>query len=249
MYKGKKTLFYNGETLYDDENGEFLVYDEQERFSWQVIIILPGVEVIPDSTFCSCCCNVETVIMSDTVRRVEDGAFSQCWSLEYVRLSRNLEYIGESAFFECRSLTSIFIPPSCREIGKWAFNDCEMLIILSVPRHTQLGQDVIGGTSLIKASPFETNDYGEYEDSNGVNEWIKCHHDDNQFSLHRACASYNPLDEVIFNIIKSQGLKAFKKQDSVGVTVLQYLSENPYTEIKEQNIIKRYILDMIGEII
>ena len=46
MYKGKKTLFYNGEELYDDENDEFLIYNEQEQMSWEVVIVLPGVEMI-----------------------------------------------------------------------------------------------------------------------------------------------------------------------------------------------------------
>ena len=33
MYEGKKTLFYNGEKLYDAVNGEFLSYDYEERES------------------------------------------------------------------------------------------------------------------------------------------------------------------------------------------------------------------------
>ena len=38
MYRDKKTLFYNG---------EIVLRDEVERSSWKVIIVLPGVEVIP----------------------------------------------------------------------------------------------------------------------------------------------------------------------------------------------------------
>ena len=102
---------------------------------------------------------------------------------------------------------------------------------------------------MIKASPFETTEIGFYDNSNEVNEWIKTHHADNEFSLHRACSSYNPLHEVIFDIIKRQGVKAFKNQDSIGVTPSQYLCENPFTEIKEQKMIKRFILDMMGELV
>ena len=56
MYKGKKTLFYNGEILFDsyiyeygedDEDEIFLIYNEEERKSWEVIIVLPGVDSIP----------------------------------------------------------------------------------------------------------------------------------------------------------------------------------------------------------
>ena len=248
MYKGKMTLFYNGEILWDEENDEYLVYSKEERLKWEVIIVLPGVEVIPALTF-STCRNVKTVIMSDTVRRIERGAFNWCECLVFVKLSTNLEYIGGAAFWYCSSLTSIFIPPSCREINEVAFRYCQKLIIFSVPQHTQLGDNVISSTALIRASPFETNCCGDYSRTNEVNEWIKNRHADNQFSLHRACASYNPLDEVIFDIVQRQGLSGFNKPDSVGVTPSQYLSENPFTEIKEHNIIKRYILEMTGEVV
>ena len=104
MYKGKKTLFYNGEILWDDENGEYLVYDEEEQNSWEVIIVLPGVEMIPQDTP-NCCEKLETVIMSDTVRRIEVHAFNSCKSLKIVRLSRDLENIEQEAFCHCESLT------------------------------------------------------------------------------------------------------------------------------------------------
>ncbi|GFH56411.1 hypothetical protein CTEN210_12887 [Chaetoceros tenuissimus] len=143
MYKGKKTLFYNGEILWEGDDfitGDPLIYNTEERQSWEVIIVLPGVEVIPENSFCKCF-NLKTVIMADTVRRIGNGTFSLCTSLVFVRFSRSLEYIGSYAFFICPSLSSIFIPPSCREIGSNAFNGCRKLLILSVPHHTQLGQN------------------------------------------------------------------------------------------------------------
>ncbi|GFH44631.1 hypothetical protein CTEN210_01105 [Chaetoceros tenuissimus] len=246
MYKGKKTLFYNGEILWEgDLDGDPLIYNEEERQTWEVVIILPGVEVIPDYIFNNCD-KIEAVIMSDTVKRIGHFVFDWCTSLVYVKLSTNLESIDSFAFHECSSLTSIFIPPSCVDIDEGAFSDCHKLINLVVPRHTQLFGRVIERTALIKASPIADDD-GDYDNNEEANEWIKTHHTDNEFSLHRACASYNPIDEVIFDIVKRQGVKAFKKQDSVGVTPSRYLCENPYTEIKEQKIIKRYILDMMGE--
>ena len=101
----------------------------------------------------------------------------------------------------------------------------------------------------MKASPFTTAANGRYENDEEVNEWIKNHHAENQFSLHRACADFNPAEEVILDIIKRQGIGAFKKADSVGVTALQYLLQNPFTDIKEEKTMKRYILDMMGEIV
>ncbi|GFH44713.1 hypothetical protein CTEN210_01187 [Chaetoceros tenuissimus] len=248
MYKGKKTLFYNGEILVDAENGEWLIYDKEERQKWEVIIVLPGVEVIPQYTFGSCI-NVEAVIMSDAVRRVELRTFINCKSLKFVKVSRNLEYIGEAAFFHCLSLHSIFIPSSCREIYEYAFSSCDKLFVFRVPQHTTLGEGIISCTALSQASPFATYDDGDYDNDEEVNEWIKNHHADNEFSLHRACSSFNPLDEIVFDIVKREGLKAFKKTDRNGVTASEYLYQNPFAEIKEQTIINRYILDMMGEVI
>ena len=253
MYQGKKTLFYNGEKLWDDENNEFLIYDEEERESWEVVIVVPGVEVIPQGTFCICR-NIKAVIMSDSVRRVERDAFQDCWSLSYVKLSTNLVYIGACAFSFCKSLKAIFIPPSCTEIGNLAFKGCKKLIFLVVPPHTQLSYHVIADTALIYISPFATDRdggyaNGEYANDREVNDWIRNLHAGDEFSLHRACCSYNPLDEVIFEIIKRQGLKAFKKRDSIGATASLYLSKNPFADIKEQKVVKRYILDMMGEVI
>ncbi|GFH50058.1 hypothetical protein CTEN210_06534 [Chaetoceros tenuissimus] len=249
MYKGKKTLFYNGETLYDEVTGEYFIYSEEEQELWKVIIILPGVEVIPQSTFNSG--NLEAVIMSDTVKRIEESAFVYCKSLEFVKLSRNLECIGENAFCACFSLLSIFIPPSCREIGDVAFAACHKLINFNVPQHTRLGEHVIGNTALIRGSTFELNQYGEYDASinTNINNWIKnINGNDAEFALHRACSSYYPMTQIIYEIVKRQGLMSFKKKNQIGITPLEYLEANPFAEDIDQNtIMKRYVLEMMGE--
>ena len=61
MYREKKTLFWNGQPL---------VHNQEERDSWEVIIVLPGVEVIPEMTF-SGCRNVKTVIIILRFRNVK----------------------------------------------------------------------------------------------------------------------------------------------------------------------------------
>lgn len=247
MYKGKKTYFYNGrERLFDVENIECLVYDWEERDTWEVVIVLPGVEEIPKYTFNECD-KIETVIMSDSVRRIEECAFYNCKSLSYVKLSRNLEFIAFIAFIFCESLTSIFIPPSCRHIGERAFAFCEKMIIFVVPQNTQLDRNVVQHcTALVKASPFEedaTNGfYSNYEVHPCVNG------DTDEYALHRACSSYYPTTEIIYEIVKRQGLKAFQKQNMLGITPLQYLVTNPYADINQSTIIKRYVLEMMGEI-
>ncbi|GFH47060.1 hypothetical protein CTEN210_03535 [Chaetoceros tenuissimus] len=253
-YRGKKTLFYNGEELWDEDTYESLVHDREERLSWKVIIILPGVEVVPDHTFYYCE-NLETVIMADSVKIIEEKAFCCCDSLKFVKLSRNLEYIRYAAFSNCTCLTSMFIPPSCREIGDHAFDECHQLIIFHVPQATDLGENVIANTKLIEASHFEEDElqldfFGEYQNNEEVNAWIKnMNGDDDEYALHRACSSFNPIIDIIYGIVKRQGLRSFKKENEIGITPLKYLEKNTFVDINEQKLVNRYILELMGETI
>lgn len=251
MYKGKKTLFYKGEILWDAENNrDVLIYDFEERTSWEVIIILPGVEVIPRDTFISCN-NVEAVIMADTVKRIENGAFAECESLKFIKLSTNLEYIGDSALNCCESLKSIFIPPSCRVIRDYAFAWCKKLIIFSVPHHTQLGGSVIARTALIRRSLFKTYTYdgGFYNYHEEINDLIKnINGNIDEHALHRACSSYNPSTDLIYDLVKRKGLCAFERKNEIGITPLEYLHANPFADnIDQRGLMKRYVLEMMGE--
>ena len=258
MYKGKMTCFYNGENLWDREIEHFedvyLHYynDEIERDDWEVVIVLPGVEVIPDLAFVDCG-RLKTVIMSDSVRRIERQAFEYCRSLEFVKLSRNLEYIGKWAFCCCESLTSIFIPPSCREIDRCAFSGCKKLIIFHVPQTTELGGNVIARTLLIQTSHFEADELqldtsGDYQNSEEVNAWIKnINSQDEEYALHRACSSFNPMADIIYEIVKRKGLASFQKKNEIGITPLKYLEENPFAHVDQQKLVKRYILALMGE--
>ncbi|GFH47136.1 leucine-rich repeat domain-containing protein [Chaetoceros tenuissimus] len=247
MFRGKKTLFYNGEKL---RFGGFasLIYDEEERNTWQVMIVLPGVEMIPCCTFYDCR-NIKTVVMADTVKRIEREAFMQCFGLQFVKLSTNLEFIGERAFCDCGFLTSIFIPPSCREIDWGAFFACKKLLILGLPHNVQLGQDVFQDTELLRVSPFETDEDGEYNehDEEAVVQWVKSITNEEAYALHHLCCSHDP--DEIYRYVKAHGLRAMKLPNKIGITPSQYLAANPYFKIEEGKFLKRYVLEMMGEVV
>ncbi|GFH47100.1 hypothetical protein CTEN210_03575 [Chaetoceros tenuissimus] len=265
MYKDKKTLFWNGEKLWEGDGitGRSLIHDWEERDSWEVVIILPGVEIIPEYTFVHCL-KVKTVIMADSVRRIEREAFSCCYSLEFVKLSRNLEYIGEKAFSYCSSLASFFIPPSCTEIATFAFERCNKLIILGLPQNVELGAGVFKKTALLEASSIEFEEDDVFINEEGflvrrihhdadkereVVQWIRSINNGEVYALHRACASYNPLPEIFHELMKQQGIKALCMPNSIGITPSQYLAANTFAEISEKDIINSYILDMMGEVL
>ena len=264
IFRGKKTLIYNGEKLFDREK-DLLVYNEEERNSWQVIIVIPGVEIIPEGTF-AICENVKTVIMADSVQRIEMCAFANCNSLVYLRLSRNLEFISRGAFYDCKGLTSIFVPPSCREIEYGAFYGSDKLIIFHVPQHTLLGDEVnvIMHTALLEVSPLAIrppvhehadSDYRELPNTNEYNmseefyQWIKDVNMDEEFELHLECASFEPSEDNIYNVLKKKGLSSFKEKNDIGITASRYLEENPFSEIDEQKLVNKFVLELMGEVI
>lgn len=66
--------------------------------------------------------DVTSVEIPDTVKEIQDYAFSSNRSLKSVKLPKNLETIGTNAFFNCASLESIELPASLKEIGVYAFS-------------------------------------------------------------------------------------------------------------------------------
>ncbi|GFH57098.1 hypothetical protein CTEN210_13574 [Chaetoceros tenuissimus] len=265
IYKGKKTYFYDGEILRDEETGEFLIYDWKERYSWKVIVVLPGVVVIPYGTF-TYCTNVETVIVSDSVKRIEKLAFSNCKYLKFVKLSRNVEFIGRKAFQFCESLLSLFIPSSCREIGTAVVDGCRKLSIFSFPKDAVFSSNdsIIEGTLFIKAFPLprevtetinRAKELGRI--SRDVNpsvicpkevaEWMKSINQGEEHELHRICSSSNPNFDTIYSVVKKHKLAAMNTPNKATITPLQYLAQNPFAEIEEMSFLKRYIRKQMGE--
>ncbi len=84
------------------------------------------------------CDALEYIILPDSVRRIERGAFVTCEDLEYIYLPEDLEYIGTDAFWCCDQLSYVYVPDSVTEIGSYAFDSCPWLII-SVPSNLASG--------------------------------------------------------------------------------------------------------------
>ena len=100
-------------------------------------------------------------------------------------------------------------------------------------------------TALIRASPLDYNQSNNEE----INEWIKNIDNNDEYTLHRACSSFNPSTDIIYKIVKRQGIVSFQKNNEIGITPLQHLKENPFADIDQKKLMKRCILEMMGEII
>lgn len=79
-----------------------------------------------------------SVVIPDTVTKIEPFAFSGCSSLVSVEMPASVSEIGDHAFYNCKSLRNITITggnglaggadlTSVSEIGEWAFGGCESL--------------------------------------------------------------------------------------------------------------------------
>ncbi|MBQ5379070.1 MAG: leucine-rich repeat protein, partial [Paludibacteraceae bacterium] len=64
------------------------------------------------------------VILNDSLKRIDDGAFCQCRSLREVVWNDSLTYIGADAFLDCKHLPTPIVDPSI-EVGKNAFKGCK----------------------------------------------------------------------------------------------------------------------------
>lgn len=241
MYQNKKTLFYTNAGEYALEMKMHLRANQK---TIQQILVLPNVTSIPNYIF-NGLMNVKTVILHDNVRRINEYAFEDCHSLVYVKLSRHLKHIGKGAFCGCISLPSIFIPRSCQQICQGAFDCCKRLIILNVPRHTNLGKNIIQHTPLFQSSPFKSC---SDDDLHEFNLWIKNINMEQKYALHRVCASWKPSIEQIYEAMKEHGMQIMNQPNDLGITPSQYLAANPFSEIDEKKIINRYILEMMGEL-
>ena len=229
---------------------EWDLSDECKRYwkdgdSWQQIII-EGVTEIPEVTF-GHCKNIKRVIFANTVIRIKEWAFSFCTNLVYIKLSINIEVIENAAFFNC-DLSSVFLPPKCREIGKETFRSNENLGIFHVHSNVQLDKNTIARTKLMQESHFELDKWGGCRNTEDVNHWIKNINSDEKYFLHRVCSSFQPFKQDIHAIIQQQGLRSFDIKNGMNITPSRYLKENPFANVTEKDIIRDYILKMIGEL-
>ena len=70
---------------------------------------------------------VNSIVFSNSVSEIQDGAFNGCRNLTNVSFPSSLKIIGDFAFSDCENLTTVSFPSSIKEIGYKAFNGCEKL--------------------------------------------------------------------------------------------------------------------------
>lgn len=109
----------------------------------KVVRIPAGIESVSDAF--AYCGGVETVIFSEGVSAVGDGAFAFAGDLKRVLLPSSVKSIGDMAFFGCSSLSEISMTSSLETVGRDAFTSTPFYD--SIPSHE--GFRIVGDGILL----------------------------------------------------------------------------------------------------
>lgn len=77
--------------------------------------------------------NSEKFVIPDSVKEIDNNAFSDCCNLTEIIIPDTVEYIGFSAFYNCCSLTKIQLPSHIHGILDDTFMACCKLEEISIP--------------------------------------------------------------------------------------------------------------------
>ena len=125
-------------SIYD--SGTIISFNLMSMFSIVLFLICCAAANALLSTTCdlskdnSCCPEVPSeVIISNTVTRIPDEAFSDCLDLLSVVIPSNVVQIGARAFLGCSFLASVTLPRSITTIEETAFAECFNLRSIDLP--------------------------------------------------------------------------------------------------------------------
>lgn len=95
---------------------------------------------------------LKEVVLAESIKVIEDGAFSGCYDLEHVNIPANVINIGYATFVNCRKLRTIIIPEACVSIGHSAFSNCKELSNLFIPKNvSQIGNEAFNGCEELES--------------------------------------------------------------------------------------------------
>lgn len=133
-YNGKLGSFSYDPKMFqivtDKTNSEFLLYIGNHK---ENIRIPDGVLELTNTFLDKNVENIESVILPDSVTKLDNRTFYQAINLRNIRLSNSLVEIGNKCFKDCRKLQKVKIPDSVHNLGQGCFCDCRELedVILS----------------------------------------------------------------------------------------------------------------------
>lgn len=104
------------------------------------------------------CKNLTSIIIPDTVYKINRYAFYACYKLNNVNIPNGVTIIDSYAFSSCESLESIIIPDSVTKIGSSAFYGCDSLTNVVIPDSVKdLGYNTFDSCNNLESITLSAN--------------------------------------------------------------------------------------------
>ena len=154
-----QTVYYN--SSYSHSGNDFL----NTNYIQKVVF---GGETVPEF-ICKKCDNLTEIIIEDSVKTIEGGAFFLCSSLTEITVPDSVLTIGYGAFSFCSSLVNVTLPSELTAIADSTFQNCSSLTDLVIPDSViSIGMEAFLGcsslTSIKLPSQLKFIDYGAVRD-------------------------------------------------------------------------------------
>lgn len=92
------------------------------------------------------CTSLREVNIPDSVAEIGDYAFGDCSNLEMISIPKSIIKINENTFNGCIKLREVYISDGVKEIGRSAFEGCNCLSIIHIPESvTKIGAHAFAG--------------------------------------------------------------------------------------------------------
>lgn len=93
--------------------------------------------------------DIVAITLPNSIRYIDDCAFTECYALKNINIPESLEYIGISAFADCISLEiPLALPNTLTRLGDAAFMSAGITHITIPESVTSIGSQALQGTSL-----------------------------------------------------------------------------------------------------
>ena len=120
------------------------------------VIFSDGMEVVDGLMYFE---SLTSVYIPESVKVIQENAFSNCVNLESVMLPESVEEIGTGAFLECTKLTSINLENSkITEIKNRTFESCKSLKNITLPSTVcRIGDNAFDCCTALESVTMQTN--------------------------------------------------------------------------------------------
>ena len=169
---------FNGEISYSEATsivnflfgGNSSIFYESKIESFDEFRFFRAFYTIGSMTFFGCT-NLKSIILPNSIERIESAAFYGCTALENIEIPSHVKSIEGGAFHGCTKLSTIKLPSSITTIESGTFRDCIGLTNIEIPESiiSIAGDAFYGCTGLESISVEENNKtYDSRENCNAI---------------------------------------------------------------------------------